>query len=62
MKQSDSEAPVMLELWGIRRTHLLPSLQGLFWSGLVAPDRVLSVGQIELMYLNCTYAKLNCLK
>ena len=28
-------------------------------SGVVASDRVLVIGQIEL---NCTYAKLNCLK
>ena len=48
------------------------------WSGMVAPDRILPIGQIELsclLMLNwiawnrtvltfklCTYAKLNCLK
>ena len=40
----------MLELWGIRNTTLLPALPGSLWSGLVDPDRVLSMGQIEL---NC---------
>ena len=40
----------MLELWGIQGTSLLPSLPDTLWPGVVAPDRVLSVGQIEL---NC---------
>ena len=58
-KQSDGEAPVILELWGRRNTSLLPSLPGPLWLEAVAPDRVLSMGQIEV---NCTYAKLNCLE
>ena len=45
-KQSDGEAPVMLELWGTRSTHSV--LPGPLWSVVVAPDRVLSMGQIEL--------------
>ena len=68
----------MLELWGMRSTSSLPSLPGSIQPGVVAPNRVLSMGQIEL---NCvlrlkwitwnrtvltfklyTYAKLNCLK
>ena len=49
-KQSDGEVPVMLELWGMRRTPSLPSLPGPLWLEVVAPDRVLSMGQIEL---NC---------
>ena len=77
-KQSDGEFPVMLELWGRRSISSLPSLPAPFWSGVVAPDRVLSMGQIELnivLMLNWiawnktvltfklrTYAKLNCLK
>ena len=48
----------MLELWGMQSTSLLPSLPGPLWPGVVAPDRVLSMGQIEL---NCD-TKLNCLK
>ena len=47
-KQSDDEAAVMLELWGMLSTHSLTSLRGPLWSGVVAPDRVLSMGQIEL--------------
>ena len=40
----------MLEVWGIRSTPSLPFLPGLLWPCVVAPDRVLSMGQIEL---NC---------
>ena len=70
--------PVMLEVWGMRNTPSLPSLSGPLWLGVVSPDRVLSMGQIELncvLMLNWiawnrnvlifklrTYAKLNCLK
>ena len=49
----------MLELWGMWSTLLLPSLPGPLWLGVVAPDKVLSMDQIEE---NCAYAKLNCLK
>ena len=38
----------MLELWGMQSTPSLPSLPGLLWPGVVAPDRVLSMCQIEL--------------
>ena len=48
-KQSDHEAPVMLELWGMHSTPSLPSLRGPLWPGVVAPDRILSMGQIELL-------------
>ena len=37
----------MLELCGMRSTPSLPLLPGPFWPGVVAPDRVLSMGQIE---------------
>ena len=45
-KQSDGQASVMLELWGMRSTLLLP----LLWHGVVAPDRILPMSQIVL---NC---------
>ena len=77
-KQSDGKVPVMLELWGMRSTPSLPSLPGPLWSRMVAPDRALSLGQIELncilmlnwiswnktvvIFKRCTYAKLSCLK
>ena len=38
----------MLELWGMRSTPLLPSLPGPLQPGVVAPDKVLWMGQIEL--------------
>ena len=42
-KQSDGEAAVMLELWGMQSTPSLLSLPGQLRSGVEAPDRVLSV-------------------
>ena len=38
----------MLELWGMRCTSSLPSLIGPLWFGVVAHDKVLFMGQIEL--------------
>ena len=38
----------MQEFWGLRSTPSLPSLPGPLWPGVIAPDRVLSMGQIEL--------------
>ena len=68
----------MLELWGMRSTPSLLSLSDPLWPGVVAPDRILSMGQIELNYvfmLNWivgkrttlkfklrTCTKLNCMK
>ena len=45
------EAPVTLELWVTRSIPSLPSLPGPFWLGVVAPDRVLCIGQIEVNYI-----------
>ncbi len=42
------EAPVMLELWEMWSSPSLPSLPGLLWLRVVTPDRILSMGQIEL--------------
>ena len=44
---SNGEALVMLELWGMQSTSL-SSLPGPLYLGVVAPDRVLSMSQIEL--------------
>ena len=41
----------MLELWGMWSTTSLPLLLGPLWLGVVAPGRVLSMGQIELNYV-----------
>ena len=53
-KQSDGEASVMLELWEMQSTPLLPSLPGPLWPRVVAFNNVLS------MSANKWYAKLNC--
>ena len=47
-RQSDGEVPVMLELWGMRSIASLLLLPGPLWPGVVAPDRVLPMGRIEL--------------
>ena len=41
----------MLELWGMQSTPSLPSLPGPLWPGVVALDRVLSMGQIDLKFV-----------
>ena len=48
IKQSDGKAPVILELWEMQSIPSLPSLPGPLWSGVVAPDKVLSLDEIEL--------------
>ena len=57
----------MLELWGMQSTPSLLLLSDLLWPSVVIPDRVLSMGQIELFDIQTegkqmTYAKLNFLK
>ena len=42
----------MLELWGMQITPSLRLLPGPLRPGVVAPDRLLSMGQIEL---NCVF-------
>ena len=39
---------LILELWGMQSTPSLLSLPGPYWPGVVTPDRVLSMTQIEL--------------
>ena len=50
-QQSDGEASIMLELWGMRSIPSLPSLPGPLWPRVVVPDRFLFIGQIELFYI-----------
>ena len=38
-KQSDSEIPVMLGLWGMQKTHSLPLLPGPLCPGVIASDK-----------------------
>ena len=49
--ESDGEAPVMLQLWGMKSTPSLSSLSCPLWPRVVALDRVVSMGQIELNFL-----------
>ncbi len=51
----------MLKLWGMWSTPSLTLLLGPLWLGVVAPDMVLSMGQIKLFltFKLRTYAKLN---
>ena len=59
-KQSDDEAPLMLELRGMRSTSSMPSLPGPFWPRVVAPDKNPIYGSNTTKLR--TYAKLNCSK
>ena len=43
-EKADVEASVILELWGMLSIFPLPSLPGPLFPGVVAPDRVLSMG------------------
>ena len=77
-KQSDGEIPVMPELLGMQSTPSLTSLPCQLWPGVIAPDRGLFMGQIELncvLMLNWitwirtvlifklrTYVKVNCIE
>ena len=45
----------MLELWRMQSTPSLPSLPDPLWSRVVAPDRVLSMAQIELFHIKTLY-------
>ena len=54
----------MLNLLGMRSTPSLPSLPDSLWHGVVGPDRILSMGLIELnrgfesllfLHLNCVF-------
>ena len=51
-KQSNDETPVMPELWGMQSTPSLPLLPGPLCPGVVALDKVLFMGEIEL---NCVH-------
>ena len=43
--------------WGMWGTLSLPSLPGPLWSGVIAPDSVLSMGQIEPFDIKAEYLK-----
>ena len=47
-EQSNDKASVVLKLWGMQNTPLLPSPPGPHWSGVVASNKVLSTSPLEL--------------
>ena len=55
IKQSDSEASVMVELWGMWSSPSLPLLPAPLWPEVVAPGRVLSMRQTELFVIWSVY-------
>ena len=67
-QKSDGRVPVMLELWGMQSTPLLPSLLGPLWPRMVVPNRVLSSGQVQIICVlmlhwivwNRIFRHLNC--
>ena len=67
-KQSDDEAPVMLELWGMWSSLSLSLFLGPLWPGAVVPDRVkfifkLSANKwlmLKLIVWNRTVWSFNC--
>ena len=66
IKPSEGEAPA-LEIRGMRNTSSLPSPPDPLWPVVLAPDRIQSMGQIELFAIwtepkQMTNAKLNCFK
>ena len=54
-KQSDGEVPVMLGLWGMRSISPLLQLLVRLWPERVAPDRFLSMSQIDLFHFETVY-------
>ena len=50
-KQSDGEASAIPDFGGIQITPSLPSLPSSIWPEELAPDRILSMGQIKLNYV-----------
>ena len=51
LNKCNDEVPISLELWGVRSSPSLAPLPGPLWPGMVAPDRILSIGPIELKYI-----------
>ena len=54
-KQSGGESQVLLQVWGMRSTSLLPSLPDPLWPGMLVSDRALSMDQIELFDIKTLY-------
>ena len=58
-----AEVPVMLELWGMWSTSLLPLLPGPLWPGVVVPDKgpIYGLNRTKPWFLDFTvFLHLNC--
>ena len=60
IKPFDDESPVKLEFWGMRSTPSLPSLQVPLWLGVVVPENILSMSQIELFDIQTVLTNDSC--
>ena len=58
-EKSDGKSPA-LEIRGMWSTPSLPSLPGPLWPKVEAPDRILSMGQIEQTMCANKWPMLNC--
>ena len=58
-KQSDDKAPVV-ELWGMWNTSSFPLIPGPLWLTVVAQDKDLSIGQIELFDISTAHKYMTC--
>ena len=56
LNNSDGDVPVMLQIWGMLNTPLLPSLPGPLWPGVVAPDKgsIYGLNRTKLCFLHYT--------
>ena len=54
-KQSEGEASVMLKPLGNAEYPFIVFAPGPLWPGIVTPDRVLCIGQIELFDIDTVY-------
>ena len=59
IKQSDNDSPVIMDHWGMRSITSSPLSTGPVKLGVASPDRVISIGRIQLFYSMQTYDMLN---
>ena len=62
LKKSDGEALVILKFWGMQSTLSLPLLSGPLKLWVVAPNRVRSMGQIELFDIKTVHKQMTSVK
>ena len=60
LKKSDGEDPVMVEFWRMRSTPQLPLFPDPLYPVVIALDRVLSKGRIELFDIQTECKQMIC--